>query len=120
MSDLIETLKAIACQVGGEELYKSRIEWKAADEIERLEAKVAGLEGVLKDREAEIKSISGHLIAVTDRVAELEGALCRLLEGCGNHACRVKKPVGMGTNGPCRCAGNIVPIAKQALGERDE
>lgn len=23
--------------------------------------------------------------------------------GCGNHACIIKKPVGMGTNGPCDC-----------------
>ena len=25
-------------------------------------------------------------------------------EGCGNHRCFVKKPVGMGANGPCLCA----------------
>ena len=37
----------------------------AADEIERLAA-------VLKDREAEIKSLSGHLIYSTDRIATME------------------------------------------------
>ena len=36
-----------------------------ADEIERLTT-------VLKDREAEIKSLSGHLIYSTDRIAKLE------------------------------------------------
>ena len=23
--------------------------------------------------------------------------------GCGNHGCKVKKPTGMATNGPCTC-----------------
>ena len=49
MKDLIETLIAIACQHGGEELYKSRIEWKAAKEIERLQTRVEARETRLRE-----------------------------------------------------------------------
>lgn len=28
----------------------------------------------------------------------------RLDHGCGNHGCRIKKPEGMATNGPCQCS----------------
>jgi hypothetical protein len=27
----------------------------------------------------------------------------QLTYGCGNHGCRIKPPVGMGTNASCRC-----------------
>jgi len=27
----------------------------------------------------------------------------QMIRGCGNHGCRIKKPVGMATNGPCHC-----------------
>lgn len=27
----------------------------------------------------------------------------RLINGCGNHGCIIKAPVGMAANGPCRC-----------------
>lgn len=28
------------------------------------------------------------------------------IEGCGDHGCLIKRPVGMGTNGGCRCHGD--------------
>jgi hypothetical protein len=27
----------------------------------------------------------------------------RMSQGCGNHGCRIKRPSGMATNGPCLC-----------------
>lgn len=35
--------------------------------------------------------------------ADFELLLRKSLHGCGNHSCVIKKPRGMGTNGPCRC-----------------
>lgn len=29
------------------------------------------------------------------------------IDGCGNHSCIFKKPVGQGTNGPCGCRDHI-------------
>jgi len=29
------------------------------------------------------------------------------LKGCGNHGCVIEAPVGMATNGGCRCFGNV-------------
>ena len=34
------------------------------------------------------------------------------LKGCGDHSCRVEKPVGMGTNGGCKFP-EITRLAKQ-------
>lgn len=36
MNDLVQKLRELACRYGGQELYESRVEWIAADEIERL------------------------------------------------------------------------------------
>lgn len=27
--------------------------------------------------------------------------------GCGSHSCRIEKPKGMGTNGPCGCLRDL-------------
>lgn len=36
-------------------------------------------------------------------LTEAELVMASLI-GCSSHSCVVKPPVGMGTNGPCRCA----------------
>lgn len=67
--------------------------------------------------------ITDKLIESKKRVRELErqvppaethrlenpwrDALESLFNGCGNHACRVKKAQGQGTNGPCSCVYKI-------------
>ena len=35
---------------------------------------------------------------------ERAASLFHGMHGCGSHSCYVKKPTGMGNNGPCRCA----------------
>ena len=37
------------------------------------------------------------------RIGELEAGLQLAETGCGNHGCKIRPPVGQGTNGPCRC-----------------
>lgn len=39
-------------------------------------------------------------------------AIFDLLNGCGNHGCRVKEPEGVATNGPCRCAHRLADLEK--------
>lgn len=50
----------------------------------------------------------------------LRGIVQRLENGCGAHACRVKKPEGMGTNGPCRCTPRTVARDLRGLAESIE
>jgi len=47
VSDLIERLRAMACQHGGKELYKSRAEWHAADALEAKDAEIASLKNTI-------------------------------------------------------------------------
>jgi hypothetical protein len=42
------------------------------------------------------------LVQDNDALREYERSLVDI-GGCGNHGCLVVKPVGMATNGPCRC-----------------
>ena len=51
------------------------------------------------DRDLMIKQ---HLQALDD---ELQARLTEI-GGCSNHGCYVVKPVGQGTNGPCKCLDN--------------
>jgi len=41
------------------------------------------------------------------RIPDLQKQIATLYvwsqNGCGNHGCRIKKPVGMGTNSTCSC-----------------
>jgi hypothetical protein len=37
--------------------------------------------------------------------------------GCGNHGCRVTKPKGQATNGPCRCERRLREMLAQARRE---
>lgn len=32
------------------------------------------------------------------------------MKGCGNHGCKIAKPDGMGTNGPCACWQRVQPL----------
>lgn len=48
---------------------------EAADALEAKDKRIAELESVLKDREAEIKSVSGHLIYATDKIERLEAVV---------------------------------------------
>jgi uncharacterized protein with von Willebrand factor type A (vWA) domain len=82
MSDLIETLIAIACQHGGEELYKSRIEWKAAKEIERRTAERDTAEAILEQLQNKFAAVTADNEMLRDeleqqyaRVEKLEAAL---------------------------------------------
>jgi hypothetical protein len=33
--------------------------------------------------------------------------------GCGSHSCRIARPTGMGTNGPCTCWQRVVPLERE-------
>jgi hypothetical protein len=33
--------------------------------------------------------------------------------GCGSHSCRIARPVGMGTNGPCTCWKRVLPLERE-------
>ena len=35
--------------------------------------------------------------------------------GCGNHSCYLSKPVGQGTNGPCKCLQNLPKKIRDAV-----
>lgn len=44
--------------------------------------------------------------------------------GCSNHSCRIKKPKGMGTDGPCFCrpdkiSERLLWLAEQLDGKRE-
>ena len=107
MSNLIKRLRASSeldsCRACGDgfmdeiadELTTALTE--AADTIERMlfsyqnsvathDAEIEQLTAVLKDREAEIKSISGHLIYATDRNAKLERVLAAARIGVNSMA----------------------------------
>jgi hypothetical protein len=45
--------------------------------------------------------------------AEVRALEAELRKGCGNHGCRFKSPVGMGTNGPCRCPQKIADFGNE-------
>lgn len=49
---------------------------------------------------------NARLTAERDRLREalLEQAN-RMQNGCGNHRCKVRPPIGQATNGPCQCVG---------------
>jgi hypothetical protein len=34
----------------------------------------------------------------------VQGLAIQLEHGCGNHGCKIKRPVGMGTNASCHCS----------------
>ena len=34
---------------------------------------------------------------------QLQSIINRLENGCGRQGCRIKRPTGQATNGPCRC-----------------
>ena len=55
-------------------------------ELDAKDKEIERLTAVLKDREAEIKSLSGHLIYSTDRIAELEAFIEAPTKcvGCGS------------------------------------
>lgn len=38
----------------------------------------------------------------------LKNIVKRLEYGCGNHGCKIKKPVGQGTNAPCNCKPRFI------------
>jgi hypothetical protein len=37
-----------------------------------------------------------------------------MTQGCGNHGCKIAKPRGMGTNGPCVCWQRVQPLEHAA------
>jgi hypothetical protein len=75
----------------------------------------------------ENQALADSVLGCAKRVAELRGEVSRLregletlLHGCGNHACRVQKPIGQGTNGPCMCAMNLTGKIAKILGAGDD
>jgi len=38
--------------------------------------------------------------------------------GCGDHSCIVKKPIGQGTNGGCRCPERVLKVIVRRLKKR--
>jgi hypothetical protein len=44
-------------------------------------------------------------------LADLECIVRFYRDGCGNHGCRVKKPTGQATNGPCLCKPRLIARA---------
>ena len=45
--------------------------------------------------------------SLRSRVAQLEADLSGLTSGCQSHGCRIRKPSGQATNGPCQCIFNL-------------
>ena len=43
----------------------------------------------------------------------LRGVLADLVSGCGSHSCKVKRPAGVGVNGPCRCVDKLVQLVEE-------
>jgi hypothetical protein len=41
--------------------------------------------------------------SVDNMIHELEAIVLRLKEGCHNHGCCIKEPIGQATNGGCLC-----------------
>lgn len=39
--------------------------------------------------------------------------------GCGNHGCRIRKPTGMATNGPCKCPRIRLALIGEAPGQEE-
>lgn len=46
---------------------------------------------------------------------KLVEAVEKFMNGCGNHGCKVKVPVGMGTNGPCTCRDRVAELIVPAI-----
>ena len=42
------------------------------------------------------------------------------LHGCSNHSCVIKKPIGMGTNGPCHCLDDRAKLQRFAYVRNEE
>ena len=47
-------------------------------------------------------------------------AIKEALHGCSNHSCVIKKPVGMGTNGPCHCLDDKQKLQRFAYIRNEE
>ena len=51
----------------------------------------------------------GQTMPANDWVAErLQVIVNRMQNGCRNHGCVIKAPIGMATNGACRCGARSV------------
>lgn len=37
---------------------------------------------------------------------------------CSNHSCIIKKPVGLGTNGPCHCFTSLTRARQNLIGQK--
>lgn len=66
------------------------------------------------------QNTGSSLVVSDDEVLAGSGGLT----GCSNHLCVIKKPKGMGTNGPCTCRpyklGLVINRLRRMLTERDE
>ena len=47
------------------------------------------------------KSLARTPVSVSGQLKEIRA---QLANGCGNNGCTIKQPVGMATNGGCRCS----------------
>jgi tRNA U34 5-carboxymethylaminomethyl modifying enzyme MnmG/GidA len=47
-------------------------------------------------------------------------AIKESLHGCSNHSCVIKKPVGMGSNGPCHCLDDKMKLQRFAYIRNEE
>lgn len=73
---------------------------------------VPWLLSLLREREEEVRALRHLLNEIecgTDDIREG-------LRGCGDHSCIVKKPLGMATNGGCRCVTNNTFEVRVLLG----
>jgi hypothetical protein len=57
-----------------------------------------------------IALVKAHTPLLPDTSSTALKDLKQLFYGCGNHACRVQKPQGQGTNGPCSCASMVASL----------
>ena len=58
--------------------------------------------------------ITGDVLSLVQQCAKYA------MYGCGNHTCIVRKPVGQGTNAPCRCGKAFKRLAVELGRLQDE